>query len=97
MQGHENCACRRGVRTRACRVETHLDAWVSSTEICDTRGTGVEMSLDAARTSAYATPMPVCLSEQCCRACRQGAGRHCAQGSCLFRFVFILACIGSDF
>src|SRR5260221_138701 len=71
------CACRRGVRTRACRVETlqepwrkllnpkkqprqgfcrqrrsrqgsvvaHLDAWVSRTEICDKRGTGVEMSL----------------------------------------------------
>jgi len=50
------CACRRGVRTHACRVETHLDAWVSRTEICDKRGTGVEMSLDAARTSAYATP-----------------------------------------
>src|SRR6266446_7159788 len=61
-----NCACRCGVRTRACRVETHLDAWVSRTQICETRGTGVEMSLDAARTSACATPMPVYLSEQCC-------------------------------
>src|SRR5882762_6059593 len=67
MQGTKKCACRRGVRTRACRVETHLDAWVSRTEIRDGSGTGVEMSLDAARTSAYATPMPVYLSEQCCR------------------------------
>src|SRR5882672_736778 len=62
------CACRRGVRTHACRVETHLDAWVSRTEICDKRGTGVEMSLDAARTSAYATPAPVYLSEQYCES-----------------------------
>src|SRR5258708_50265 len=65
------CACRRGVRTHACGVETHLDAWVSRTEICDKRGTGVEMSLDAARTSAYATPAPVYLSEQCWSAKRQ--------------------------
>src|SRR2546425_1199642 len=40
----------RGVRTRACRVETLLDAWASRRS-----KNGVEMSLDAARTSAYAT------------------------------------------
>jgi len=38
------------LRTRACRVETHLDAWVSRTEICDKRGTGVEMSLSLVST-----------------------------------------------
>src|SRR6266404_5751335 len=50
------CACRRGVRTRACRVETHLDAWVSRTEICDKRGTGVEMSLVSTRHARVRTP-----------------------------------------
>src|SRR5712691_1137943 len=31
-------ACRRGVRTRAWRVETHLDAWISRTGICGAHG-----------------------------------------------------------
>src|SRR5713226_8921860 len=51
-----NCAWRCGVRTRACRVETHLDAWVSRTEICETRGTGVEMSLVSTRHARVRTP-----------------------------------------
>src|SRR5262245_4593149 len=45
--GRQHC----GARTRACRVETHLDAFPS---ISDTRE-GVAMSRDAARPSACAT------------------------------------------
>src|SRR6266699_2673598 len=47
------CKRRRGVRTRACRVETRLDAFFRTQGSCTQNG--VEMSLDAARTSAYAT------------------------------------------
>src|SRR5258706_11263824 len=103
MQGHKICACRRGVRTRACRVETlqepwrkllnpkeqprqgfcrqrrsrqgsvvaHLDARAARITNLSARDPGVEMSLDAARTSAYATPASTffralhTLSEQC--------------------------------
>jgi len=44
----------RGARTRACRVETLLDASVSDSGFVPT-GASVERSLDAARTSARAT------------------------------------------
>src|SRR6266567_560456 len=64
-----------------------LDAWVSRTEICDTRGTGIEMSLDAARGSAYATPMPVYLSEQ---VLGLGACPGRRNGACVERFADLL-------
>src|SRR5260370_33761201 len=44
-----------GVRTRACRVETLLDAAFSTHSSILIGQDGVEKSVDAARTSAYAT------------------------------------------
>src|SRR6266481_614174 len=43
------------LRTRACRVETHLDARAALITNLSARDPCVEMSLDAARMSAYAT------------------------------------------
>src|SRR6266699_3111348 len=46
--------------------ETPLDARAARVTNLIARDPRVERSLDAARRSAYATPMPVYLSEQCC-------------------------------
>src|SRR5262245_4593146 len=50
----------RGARTRACRVATHRDAFSSVANAWEC----VEMSLDAARTSACATVLPAALARQ---------------------------------